>query len=72
MIWGYHHLRKHPFFSGRQPWFAQENPTSPESQTNNKASRVDSATYEFDHSMWDAALLVPWVFDFFLYVFVFG
>jgi len=36
----------------------EENPTSPESQTNNKASRVDSATYEFDHSMWDAALLV--------------
>ena len=21
---------------------------------------VDTATYEFEHSMWDAALLVPW------------
>jgi len=36
----------------------EENPESP--QTNNRASmaRVDAATYEFDHSMWDAALLV--------------
>lgn len=39
----------------------EENPGSPESpDTNNRKTRipVDSATYEFDHSMWDAALLV--------------
>ena len=51
------------FWLGLSP--AQESPASP--HTNNRTSSirtsripVDSATYEFDHSMWDAALLVPW------------